>query len=233
MPRASGCWTALWMPAATRAMRWPAQAARPARRLPGSAAPSLDEFEHTPAFDEREYRHRARGDVSARRRDACAFPGCRPGSRTPRRFRCQPDLAVDAAPSRTPWSATPRLTPAERTQIAQLCSGLPAAGILRGTVRPPGVCPAAFVEPAGDSDRAEDGSEMGAFSHVKQPQRESNLRIRLQEYLPFGLQAGIIYATYEDYTMAGDYTRNTYSPVQRFPRRADAAGPGHGGRGLQ
>jgi len=36
---------------------------------------------------------------------------------------------------------------------------------------------------------------MGAFSHVKQPQRESNLRIRLDEYLPFGLQAGILYVT--------------------------------------
>jgi hypothetical protein len=36
---------------------------------------------------------------------------------------------------------------------------------------------------------------MGAFSQLKQPQRESNLKIRLQEYLPFGLQAGIIYVT--------------------------------------
>ena len=36
---------------------------------------------------------------------------------------------------------------------------------------------------------------MGAFSHVKQPQRESNLRIRLGEYLPFGLEPGLIYVT--------------------------------------
>ena len=42
---------------------------------------------------------------------------------------------------------------------------------------------------------AEDGSEMGAFCNLKQPQRESNLRLRLQEYLPFGLEPGIIYAT--------------------------------------
>ena len=33
---------------------------------------------------------------------------------------------------------------------------------------------------------AEDGSEMGAFCVLKQPQRESNLRIRLDEYLPVG-----------------------------------------------
>ena len=31
---------------------------------------------------------------------------------------------------------------------------------------------------------------MGAYCHLKQPQRESNLRIRLDEYLPFGLEPG-------------------------------------------
>ena len=46
-----------------------------------------------------------------------------------------------------------------------------------------------------DQNGAEDGSEMGVFCHVKQPQRESNLRIRLDEYLPVGLDAGIVYVT--------------------------------------
>ena len=36
---------------------------------------------------------------------------------------------------------------------------------------------------------------MGVYCHLKQPQRESNLRIRLDEYLPFGLDAGVIYVT--------------------------------------
>jgi hypothetical protein len=36
---------------------------------------------------------------------------------------------------------------------------------------------------------------MGAYCHLKQFQRESNLRIRLEEYLPFGLDAGLIYVT--------------------------------------
>jgi len=31
--------------------------------------------------------------------------------------------------------------------------------------------------------------------HLKQPQRKSNLQIRLEEYLPFGLEAGLIEAT--------------------------------------
>jgi hypothetical protein len=36
---------------------------------------------------------------------------------------------------------------------------------------------------------------MGVFHDVFAPQRESNLKIRLQEYLRFGLEAGVFYAT--------------------------------------
>jgi hypothetical protein len=42
---------------------------------------------------------------------------------------------------------------------------------------------------------AEDGSEMGIFCNLKQPQRETNLRLRLKEYLPFGLEPGVIFTT--------------------------------------
>ena len=42
---------------------------------------------------------------------------------------------------------------------------------------------------------AEDGAEIGAFCSLKQPQRETNLRIRLEEYLPFGLEPGFIFVT--------------------------------------
>ncbi|WP_193198595.1 exo-alpha-sialidase [Nostoc sp. MG11] len=42
---------------------------------------------------------------------------------------------------------------------------------------------------------AEDGSEMGVFHYLKQPQRQANLQASLQEYLRFGLQADIIYIT--------------------------------------
>jgi hypothetical protein len=36
---------------------------------------------------------------------------------------------------------------------------------------------------------------MGAYCQLKQPQRESNLTTRLEEYVPFGLEAGNIYVT--------------------------------------
>jgi hypothetical protein len=42
---------------------------------------------------------------------------------------------------------------------------------------------------------ASDGGEMGAFHFVQAPQRETNLLVRLQEYLPVGLECGIFYET--------------------------------------
>ena len=42
---------------------------------------------------------------------------------------------------------------------------------------------------------AEDGAEMGVFNSLKQPQREANLLASLDEYLRFGLEAGIFYIT--------------------------------------
>ena len=40
---------------------------------------------------------------------------------------------------------------------------------------------------------ADDGGEMGAFHFLLAPLRETNLRIRLQEYMPVGLEYGIFY----------------------------------------
>ncbi len=40
---------------------------------------------------------------------------------------------------------------------------------------------------------ADDGGEMGAFHFVLAPLRETDLRVRMQEYLPVGLEFGIIY----------------------------------------
>jgi hypothetical protein len=36
---------------------------------------------------------------------------------------------------------------------------------------------------------------MGAFHDLYQPQREANLRARLDEYTPAGVNAGIIFAS--------------------------------------
>jgi hypothetical protein len=49
--------------------------------------------------------------------------------------------------------------------------------------------------PYGIWQGAEDGAEMGAFHLLKQPLREATLHTLLNEYLRFGLQAGIFYMT--------------------------------------
>jgi len=41
---------------------------------------------------------------------------------------------------------------------------------------------------------AEDGSEMGALSFLKAPQREANLQEQLAEYTPAAMDVGIIFA---------------------------------------
>lgn len=116
------------------------------------------------------------------------------GSRTPRRYRCQPDLAERRAIAAEEAKSGP-LTTAQRDAISV---------IVRQRVKPeytaeaygaPAYLQLSLGGPAEIATGAEDGSEMGVYCHLKQPQREVNLRIRLGEYLPFGLDYGIIYAT--------------------------------------
>jgi hypothetical protein len=40
---------------------------------------------------------------------------------------------------------------------------------------------------------ADNGAEMGVFNMLMQPQREANLLTRFEEYLAFGLEAGLIF----------------------------------------
>ena len=66
---------------------------------------------------------------------------------------------------------------------------------------------------------------MGAFHHLFGPQRETDLRIRLDEYLRVGLEAGIFYESIR----GADHGAATLSRIRstraRLPRRAHAAGP--------
>jgi len=114
-----------------------------------------------------------------------------PGSRTPRRFECQPDLVERAVGARF---AKGGMTPAERDLLLE-----------RERLR---------VEPEfrsaryGDSEYAvltdtcateivrgaEDESEMGAFHDLFRPQRAANLQARLAEFTPAGIQAVVEYA---------------------------------------
>ena len=93
-----------------------------------------------------------------------------PGSRAPRAFHCQPSDMMDAT-----------LQALVEPLFTSLGYGTPAYGQLD-------LLCAAEIRTG-----AEDGSEMGAYCSLKQPQRESGLLLRLDEYMPVGREARLIY----------------------------------------
>jgi hypothetical protein len=116
-------------------------------------------------------------------------------SRVPRRFRCQPDLALLArarALAAHPELATTADLPAsERARIVAHLRPM-FTSLDYGD---PGYMQLALGCAAELRTGAEDGSEMGVFSHLRQPQREANIRQTLNEYLRFGLEAGLFFVT--------------------------------------
>jgi hypothetical protein len=122
----------------------------------------------------------ARVTVQRRQEGCVRFSHVPAGSSTPRRFRCQPDLALAG---QTDPATIERIRAALVPVFTSTRYRDPGYGQLGST--------AAAELRAG----AEDGSEMGAFSSLKEPQREANLRIALDEYLRSGLEAGIFFVT--------------------------------------
>jgi hypothetical protein len=96
----------------------------------------------------------------------CYLP---PGSRVPRAYRCQPATGSDATVTQPVFTS------------------------LR--FGDPGYCQLSRRTPSVICQGADDGAEMGVFQHLQQPQRETNLRVRLNEYLRFGLEAALVYVT--------------------------------------
>lgn len=116
------------------------------------------------------------------------------GSRTPRRYRCQPDLAI-ASRLALALAADPLLSPADQDAIRAFVAGWLVPAFVSVEYGQPEYCQLRLNAPAEIRTGAQDGAEMGVYCQLKQPQRESNLRIRLDEYLPFGLTAGLIHVT--------------------------------------
>jgi hypothetical protein len=129
----------------------------------------------------------------ARRQLGCLrFCYVTPGSRTPRRFQCQPDLVVQPIEEQFRRG---ELTRAER-DLARRREELrvkPEYNSARyGT---PTYCQLAAT--CADEVRrgADDESEMGVYHDLFQPQREANLHGRLRDFTPAGIQAAIIFVT--------------------------------------
>ncbi|HEX4953051.1 MAG TPA: hypothetical protein VF017_06625 [Thermoanaerobaculia bacterium] len=111
-----------------------------------------------------------------------------PGSHTPKRYHCQPDLAVAKAlegltdPAER-IAVKKRTTARVRPRFESRRYGTPTyARLTRGT--------------ATEIRRgAEDESEMGVYHDLYEPQREAHLRARLHEHTPAGTDAGLIFAS--------------------------------------
>ena len=117
-----------------------------------------------------------------------------PGSLTPRRYRCQPDLEIAARIDAAEKAANgPIARPQVNAIRADVESWLaPSFSSLRYGL--PSYAPAAAALSGSKFAPARTTKRRWArFTILYQPQRETNLRVRLDEYLRFGLEAGIFY----------------------------------------
>jgi hypothetical protein len=134
---------------------------------------------------------------SERRQTGCVrFSWVPLTARVPRRYRCQPDLEIaqqiDAAIQN---SSSHTISNAVRQAIEDsvVVRLVPAFTSLR--LADPGYCQLRLTAPEQIRTGADDEAEMGAFHDLFEPQRESNVRARMREYLRFGLEAGVFYQT--------------------------------------
>lgn len=122
---------------------------------------------------------------AARTQRGCLrFSYVTPGSRTPRRYNCQPDLiAALLQPENGPKPSNEKVDYLVRPVFNETRYGRPTYTQL------------AFDCPYEIRRGADDESEIGAFHDLYQPQREANLRARLKEYTPANVDAGILFAS--------------------------------------
>ncbi len=130
----------------------------------------------------------ARLDI-ARRQDGCLrFCFVPEHSRTPRLYRCAPHLQIDQAKAAAQEAGVP-LSPGalqairERIRPGFVSTFVESAAFAQLTRR----CPPEIAE------GGEAGREMGALNELCNPMRLANIRDALDEYLPFGLEAGVVF----------------------------------------
>ena len=116
------------------------------------------------------------------------------GSRTPRRYQCQPDGVLQAVEDLFKQSAG-SMPAAERDalQLRERTRVVPDFNSVRyGT---PTYCQLSFACADEITRGADDESELGVFHDLYQPQRVANLLARLDEYTPAGMDAGVLFAS--------------------------------------
>jgi len=134
-----------------------------------------------------------------RRQDGCVrFTWLPPTSVVPRRHRCQPELEIGSRLKKLEARAAALgtiVSPARKQAEAASVRGWLVPSFLSLRYGDYSFCRLRDSAPGQLHRGADDESEMGAYHDVYAPQRAINLRIRLREYLRFGLEAGLFHAT--------------------------------------
>ncbi|MDP3417839.1 hypothetical protein [Falsiroseomonas sp.] len=130
---------------------------------------------------------RGRLDIARRQEGCVRYCFVPPASGTPGRFRCVPDLTLAEERARLgrDLGAAERGLVIARVTPQFASSAFNTTGF--GNLAP--ACPREVAE------GAEEGGAMGAGFRHGEPARRANLRDALEEHLPFGLHAGVIFAT--------------------------------------
>lgn len=113
-------------------------------------------------------------------------------SQVPRRYRCQPNLAIKKEIEAAEKIQSP-LPDTEKDKIEESILAWLKPVFTDPYYGMPGYAQLGLNCPKEIYEGAEDGSEMGVFQHLHQPQREANLRASLEEYLPANMEAGIFF----------------------------------------
>lgn len=122
----------------------------------------------------------------ARRQSGCLRYSFAPlTSRTPRRFRCQPDRALADATARLGRDPTDAERAAILTRVVPQFTATAHASDRFAQL--------ALTCPPEIAAGAEGGAAMGAGFSLNEPARTANLAASLDEYLPFGLTTGAIF----------------------------------------
>jgi hypothetical protein len=128
---------------------------------------------------------------AARRQEGCVRYSLIPlGSRTAPRFRCQPDLALEAATAalrQQTGDKAAQLTDARAAEVARTV--LPRFTATR--FEHPAFAQLSGLCPAGIGGGGEGGAEMGAYGRFAAPIRLANLHAALADTLRVSLEAGL------------------------------------------
>ncbi|SHJ55654.1 hypothetical protein SAMN05444159_0910 [Bradyrhizobium lablabi] len=129
----------------------------------------------------------------ARRQHGCMrYCYVPPGSRTPSRYCCQPDLVGQALDEAVKLEQLPR---SELRALRHVEWLRVEPQFITKRYGEPAYCRLALGCADEITHGAEDRSELGVFHDLYEPQRIANLRNRLAEYVPAGTDAGIIFAS--------------------------------------